>query len=94
MTKSPGGWAPWISDPDPLEKPMSLRAIKAFAKNVGKLMARKDREGAEAAKQAPAPTPSSAPTPKQSIAELYRSRGCRELPLLWERLHSAGETAR
>jgi hypothetical protein len=32
MTRSPGQWAPWISDPDPPEPPMTPEQSKAAAK--------------------------------------------------------------
>jgi hypothetical protein len=32
MTRSPGQWAPWISDPDPPEEPMTEEQMTAFAK--------------------------------------------------------------
>ena len=34
MTLSPGQWAPWISDPDPPEKPMTPEESKAAAQKV------------------------------------------------------------
>jgi hypothetical protein len=80
MTKSPGGWAPWISDPDPPQEPMSPKELKEFSRKVGELLDRKRREEAEATKQAPAPTSTSEPAPKLSIAELCRRAGFRELP--------------
>jgi hypothetical protein len=89
MTKSPGGWAPWISDPDPPEEPWTEEQSKVFARKSRELMDRIRREEAEAAKQAPAPSsePADAPKelsgetkPKQSVAELYRKAGFRELP--------------
>ena len=32
--RSPGQWAPWISDPDPPEEPMTREQIKAASKDL------------------------------------------------------------
>ena len=38
MPTSPGQWAPWITDPDPPEKPMTPEASKAAAKKAAEFM--------------------------------------------------------
>jgi hypothetical protein len=58
---SPAQWAPWISDPDPEEKPMSDAEIKAFARKAAAFM--KARPSSDAVSQQ---QPMSAPTRKPS----------------------------
>jgi hypothetical protein len=38
MPNSPGQWAPWITDPDPPEKPMSPKELASFAKKAAEFM--------------------------------------------------------
>jgi hypothetical protein len=47
MNQKREAYAPWISDPDPPEKPMSDQEAKAFAKRVAELLKRKKAQEAD-----------------------------------------------
>ena len=43
--RSPGQWAPWISDPDPPEEPMTREQIKAASAASKDLIERAEKTG-------------------------------------------------
>jgi hypothetical protein len=60
MTRSvgPGQWAPWITDPDPPEEPMTPEQLAAFSKGIKELMSDPNRkEPVDPFAQPPYPPP-------------------------------------
>jgi hypothetical protein len=65
MTQSPGQWAPWISDPDPPEEPMTPEQSKAAA------LATRDLVPVPAPSDRARPTDTSSNRQGQTSQEIY-----------------------
>lgn len=67
MTRSPGQWAPWISDPDPPAEPMTPEQLQKMSDGVKELLAQPARNSSS-----PPPMKTTDQMHEELIRELMR----------------------
>ena len=77
MKRSPAQWAPWISDPDPPEEPMTPEQSKTAAKSIKELMADPNRQ--EPVDPAQPPPKTTEQMREEVINKLFREEVINEL---------------